>query len=79
MSKGDKDMLDKSVIGYWGPMHSPSFGVVIGVADDGMARIRWEDDDGMPRTYPVEDIKPNWFTAEYNDPGIYIYDDGSDA
>ena len=77
MSKGDAEMLGKSVIGYWGPLQTPSFGVVVNV-DNGFVCIRWEEDNVPFRLYPARDIGPNWLTGECNEPGIYIYDEGDE-
>ena len=65
----------KRVIGFWGANHSPTFGTVQSISNDGLVRIVWDGDINFSGHYDIEDIKPNWFETDSNRPGIYLYQD----
>ncbi len=67
--------VHKKVIGFWGVNHSPTFGTVRSISNDGLVRIVWDGDINFSGHYDIEDIKPNWFETDSNKPGIYLYQD----
>ena len=69
----------KRVIGFWGVNHSPTFGTVQSISNDGLVRIVWDGDANFSGHYDIEDIKPNWFETDSNKPGIYLYQDQAAA
>ena len=71
--------VHKRVIGFWGSMHSPTFGTVARVRNDGLVRIVWDGDLNFAGCYNIEDIGPNWFDAATSKPGVYLYEEPAEA
>ena len=69
----------KRVIGFWGVNHSPTFGTVQSISNDGLVCIVWDGDINFSGHYDIEDIKPKWVEADSNKPGIYLYQDQAAA
>ena len=60
------------VVGFWGAMHAPDFGVIDQIGSS-VVRIVWDDDDTAD-IRERDDIGGDWFEQDTPRPGLYLYE-----